>query len=165
MSKPLLDKSGFLKLLAGNRFILSGVALIITFALFGILQLNHFLNTIMQGYYYVYYQLMFLPLMFLAFQYYLKKYIVAPKKSYRIIIFGIIAGYVSSLLASDLELIFIPYGWQRFLNNIPTTIDDLTWRLFTPILSLSWLFGGLMGAIVILLLRWADKRSKLTECL
>lgn len=158
MSKPLLDKSGFLKYIASNRFILSGVALIITFALFGILQLNHFLNTIMQGYYYVYYQLMFLPLMFLAFQYYLKRHTASPKKSYRVIIFGIIAGYISSLLASHLELIFIPYGWQRFLNSMKT-VADWDMKFFMPILSLSWLFGGLMGAIIVLLLKFSTKQA------
>jgi hypothetical protein len=144
------------KLLTKNRFILSGVALIVTFTLFGILQLNHFLNTILQGYYYVYYQLMFLPLMLFAFQYYLKRHMASPKKPYRVIIFGIIAGYISSLLATDLELIFIPYGWERFLNSF-RTFNDLLIRFFAPILYLSWLFGGLMGAIVVLLLKFSAR--------
>lgn len=156
MNKLFLDKSGFLKYLTGNRFILSGAALIITFALFGISQLNHFLNTILQGYYYLYYQVVFLPLMFFAFQYYLKRNIVLPKKSYKIIIFGVIAGYISSLLAANLELFFIPYGWHRFLNSLKT-IDDFQMELFMPILSLSWLFGGLMGFIIILLHKFSTK--------
>jgi|GEM_PF-4385532 len=141
------------RLLLNNRFILSGTALIITFAIFSICQLNYFIYTFQKGNYYLSYQTVFLPLMFLVFQYYIKRQLASHGTWYAIIIFGILSGYISGLIAAKFNIIFVPYGWRIFLNSI--TVDHCLFQFFPPLLFLSWLFGGLMGYVVYILRKWA----------
>lgn len=148
------------RIISENRLILTGLALVTTYVLFGISTLNHFLFTWLQAAYFSY-QILFLLFIFIAFQYYLKRYMTLNKKSHSLIIFGIIAGFISSFLAWNISWISKPYGWERFLDLIKT-IDGWVSQFLFPFLCLGWLFGGIMGAIIVLLLKGKERNCEVT---
>jgi hypothetical protein len=82
--------------------------------------------------------------------------------SFSTVMYSMAAGYAAGLLAIAICPLFAPDGAQETLTvlQIPTIESAMTLFWF-PVRLLTWLFGGLTGAILMLLSRrWGQPSSK-----
>lgn len=140
-------------LLINNRMILCGLALAFTYVVFSALRLNSWIHIWLKGSYYLPYQILFMIIIFSLFLFYVRRY--GNIISYKTVIYGIIVGYASGILAYLGAVLCVDYGYQRIVNSL--RFSSVWLVLFTPSFwLLSWLFGFAMGLMIVVLSKWSD---------
>jgi len=138
-----------LNLLLRNRYILVGAGIAITYVLFSILQVNHFVGTLLRGDQYYSYYLMYMPTLFAFFCLYVMRAHSFEKLGWSLV-FGVTAGYVAGLAAYVVVVFSMGDGFARITNSA-RYLESFLIMLLAPFLYLSWVYGALAALNVYLI--------------
>lgn len=143
-----------------NRYILCGVGIAITYLVFAILQLNHFVSTLLRGDQYYSYYLTYVPALFALFCLYIARGRSFEKLGWSLV-FGVVAGYVAGLAAYVFVTFSMGDGLARLANSA-RNLESFLVMLSAPFLYLSWAYGAL-AALSVYLIKKRVARSPRTE--
>jgi len=134
-----------------NRYVVCAVGTAVTYVLFALLQVNHFVATLLRGDQYYRYYLTFVPVLFVLFCIYATRFSSFQKLAWSLG-FGAVAGYVAGLAAYILVVFSMGDGLARIANSAGD-IQGLGVMLAAPFLYLSWAYGAFAALSVYLIRR------------
>lgn len=135
--------------LLGNRYILCGAGIAITYILFAILQVNHFVGTLLRGDQYYSYYLMYVLALFGFYSLYMVRGRSFEKLGWSLA-FGIVAGYLAGLVGYFFVAFSMGDGFTRIANGA-RDLESFLIMLSAPFLYLSWVFGALAALSIYIL--------------
>ena len=101
-----------------------------------------------------------MPVIFLLFLFRLKRFDVAQAKPYLFfLIYGIVGGYGAGLVAYLLMPLVKDFNVDKLTIVFRAFPEGLVMLFAIPVLILSWLFGGLMGLIIALMITRDKKKT------
>jgi len=143
------------KITVRNRFLLNILALASTYMFFSIFPCNQWIYSWLKGTPYTAYQSLFCLIIILIMLLYTKHYQSLLIFNYRkTILTGLVVGYFAGLCAYLLMHFFLPYGISKFLHSVKSVEVFLVIFIF-PVWLLSWLYGGIMTIISLIILKWS----------
>ena len=135
--------------------ILVGVSLSLAYMIAFMTLMNRWINFWLRGPYYFSYQAIFLIVLVILFLVRLRRQRAGKPPDLSMIIFGGVAGYVAGLTAFLLHPIFQENGLQHILTTLQFPAREAVIAFFWfPVRILSWLFGAIMGTVMVLISRW-----------
>jgi hypothetical protein len=135
-----------------NRYVLCLVSMVAVYLLLELIQVNHFLRTVLRGHNYYYYYLLYMPALFVFIILYAARS-TSFQSLWRLLAFGAGAGYIAGLFAQVFMAFSMGDGAKRIANST-RDIDDILIGLAAPLLYMSWLYG----VLVVLGIRFAKRR-------
>jgi hypothetical protein len=109
---------------------------------------------LVRGSYYLSYQATLLTLLLILFLVRLSRHHNGQVPGISMIIFGGVAGYVAGLIAFLLHPIFQENGVQQVLATLQFPAREAVIAFFwSPVRLLSWLFGAMTGALMVVISR------------
>lgn len=131
-----------MKALLTNRYVLSVAAVVLTYFLLEIVQINHFLRTVLRGEnYYRYYVLYLATLLILVLLYSAK--FKSHQSAWRSVFVGLGGGYLAGLVASVILAFWMGGGLERITNST-RDLEGVLVLLGGPFIYMSWLYGALV---------------------
>jgi len=126
------------------------------YAVCQVITLNHFVYTVLKDRYMVYQTLFYIALI-------MASAVACPpwnlsRRKWQVVLLMCFAGYLSSSIAFLIEPM-IQFGW-RSTGHSPLFYDAV---FVSPLFSLGWLFGGILGVAMVTLERYLVIRARLTQ--
>lgn len=138
-----------------NRYAICAVGIAIVYVIFEVIQVNHFLSTILRGDNYYRYNVLYLPALFVVFCLYSARAGSFERLGWSLL-FGCVAGYIVGLFASVFMAFLMGDGATRIANSI-RDMKYILAVLVAPALYMSWLYGGLLALFIYLVKKMVTK--------
>lgn len=140
-----------------RQVILVGVSLSLTYLIALLTFMNQWINFWLRGSYYHSYQALFLTVLLIFYLIRLRRLPSGQLPGISTIVFGGAAGYVAGLIAFLLHPIFQENGVHQVLTTLQFPAREAVIAfLWFPVRLLSWLFGAIMGLVMVLISRRFD---------
>lgn len=137
-----------------RQVILVGVSLSLTYLIALLTFMNQWINFWLRGSYYHSYQALFLTFLLIFFLVRLRRQPSGQLPGISTIVFGGAAGYIAGLIAFLLHPIFQENGAHQVLTTLQFPAREAVIAfVWFPVRLLSWLFGAIMGAVMVLISR------------
>lgn len=137
-----------------RHVLLVGASLLLTYVLAFITLMIRWMNFWIRGSYFVSYQAIFLITLTIFLLGWLRRHHTGPLPVSSTILYSIVAGYVSGLIAMALYPITQPDGLQQVAIGLRfPTPEAVAAFLWFPVRMLAWLFGGIAGMVMLTMSR------------
>lgn len=137
-----------------KRILLVVASLFLTYVLASVTLMIHWMNFWIRGSYFVAYQAIFLITLTTFLLWWLRRYHTGRLPVSSTILYAIVVGYVSGLIAMTLYPISQPDGLQQVAMNLRfPTPEAVAAFLWFPVRMLAWLFGGIAGLVILAISR------------
>lgn len=137
-----------------QHIILVVVSLSLAYLIAFMTLMNRWINFWIRGSYYLSYQAIFLTALAILFLVRLRRQRAGKPPGLSMILFGGVAGYVAGLIAFLLHPIFQENGLHQVLTTLQFPAREAVIAFFWfPMRILSWLFGSIMGTVMVLISR------------
>ncbi len=114
----------------------------------------HWMNFWIRGSYFVSYQTIFLVTLTIFLLWWLRRHHTGPLPVSSTILYSIVVGYASGLIAMALYPISQPDGLQQVAMGLQfRTPEAVAAFLWFPVRMLAWLFGGIAGLVMLTMSR------------
>jgi hypothetical protein len=139
-----------MNLLFAKSYVLVGVGVGIAYAVFSILQINHFVGTLLRGDQYCFYYLIYLPTLLFFFCLYIAR--IQSFSNWKwLLIFGTITGHISGIIAYFAVIFFMGDGFVRIANSA-SDLEHFLYMLLVPFVYLGWAYGATTALSIYLLI-------------
>ena len=133
---------------------LVGVSLLLAYLIAFMTLMNRWINFWLRGPYYLSYQAIFLTILAILFLFRLRCQRAGKPLGLSMIIFGGVVGYAAGVIAFLLHPIFQENGLHQILITLQFPAREAVIAFFWfPVRILSWLFGTIMGTVMMLISR------------
>lgn len=137
-----------------KRVLLVGASLLLTYLIAFVTLMIRWMNFWIRGSYFVSYQTIFLIMLMILLLWWLRRHHTGPLPVSSTILYSIVVGYVSGLIAMALYPISQPDGLQQVATGLRfPTPDAVAAFLWFPVRMLAWLFGGIAGMVILAMSR------------
>lgn len=137
-----------------RHVLLVGASLLLTYVLAFITLMIRWMNFWIRGSYFVSYQAIFLITLAIFLLGWLRRHHTGPLPVSSTILYSIVAGYVSGLIAMALYPITQPDGLQQVAIGLRfPTPEAVAAFLWFPVRMLAWLFGSIAGMVMLTMSR------------
>ncbi|MDF0677193.1 MAG: hypothetical protein P0120_23070 [Nitrospira sp.] len=129
-------------------------SLLLTYVLAFITLMIRWMNFWIRGSYFVSYQAIFLITLTIFLLWWLRRHHTGPLPLSSTILYAMVVGYVSGLIAMTLYPISQPDGLQQVAMGLRfPTPEAVAAFLWFPVRMLAWLFGGIVGMVILTISR------------
>ena len=137
-----------------KRIQLVTASLLLTYLIAFVTLMIRWMNFWIRGSYFVSYQTIFLITLTIFMLWWLRRHHTGPLPVSSTILYSIVAGYLSGLIAMALYPISQPDGLQQVAMGLqfhtPGAVAAFLWF---PVRMLAWLFGGIVGMVMLTMSR------------
>ena len=137
-----------------KRVLLVLVSLVLTYLIAFVTLMISWMNFWIRGSYFVSYQAIFLVTLTIFLLWWLRRHHTGPLPVSSTILYSIVVGYVSGLIAMALYPISQPDGLQQVAMGLRLPTPEAVMAfLWFPVRMLAWLFGGIAGMVILAMSR------------
>lgn len=137
-----------------KRVMLVLVSLVLTYLIAFVTLMIRWMNFWIRGSYFVSYQTIFLITLTIFLLGWLRRHHTGPLPVSSTILYSIVVGYASGLIAMALYPISQPDGLQQTALGLRfPTPEAVAAFLWFPVRMLAWLFGGIAGLVILAMSR------------
>ncbi|HEU5407889.1 MAG TPA: hypothetical protein VFU48_08975 [Nitrospira sp.] len=137
-----------------KRVMLVLVSLVLTYLIAFVTLMIRWMNFWIRGSYFVSYQTIFLVALTIFLLWWLRRHHTGPLPVSSTILYSVVVGYVSGLIAMALYPISQPDGLQQVAMGLRfPTLGAVAAFLWFPVRMLAWLFGGIAGLVILAMSR------------